>query len=401
MGMGSWQDVDKPRRTGSFFQIEDGETKRIRVLDEAPWIIYTHRIRQNIDGQEVFLTVPETAKPDEDYISGVTNRYPAQPVYHIRIVEYDEDGEPIGVKILSGGVKIFRPMKGFVERHGDIREFDLEISLIGAKRETDYSVTIAPRSFQIDVAEWLERADREMDMDALLAPPSPEEQREMVEKAKIDLTYDPAEALMTEMTLDEAMNKRFPFGKKYGPEAYPPNGKKIGEIAAIDAGFVQWAADNVTSDDSVAAACRLVMAHLAELDAGKPVRGALAGSKAGTATNTGTVPAAAKGTQGKAAPVAAEWPLKMTPAEYLEKFPNGPKAELARTLVAVVGAPQPAGRSQTALVAEVMDAFNAAQERYPEPTDIVNVIKKHGDGKTRVKDLTVAQLQALLTEIRG
>lgn len=30
----------------------------------------------------------------------------------------------------------------------------------------------------------------------------------------------------------------------------------------------------------------------------------------------------------------AEWPLKMPPVEYLERYPNGPKAELARSVLA-------------------------------------------------------------------
>jgi hypothetical protein len=422
--MSGWAEVDRPRRSGMFLQLDDGETKRIRVLDQEPWTTHVHRISQNINGSEVFLSVQETARPDEDLINEMTNRYPAAPQHHIRVLVYDDDGEPEGIKVLSGGIKIFKPMKGFVERYGDIRDFDLEITRDGTKRETDYSVTIAPNSHEVDVAEWWEQAEAEIDMERLLQPPTREQQQQLIDTAGIDLTYDPAAEIMAEMTLDEALNKRMPFGKKYGPDAYPPSGKKIGEILAIDAGFIQWAANNITSDDEVAAACRVAIAHMDELDTGRK-RATLPPGRAGTAgpARTGPATRTAKGKATESAGevsdevAAPEWTLKMTPQEYLEKFPKGPKAALARQVIggeeepvaptktakkAPAKAPAKkateAGTGQTDLVAQVIKAFDA-NGKYKDPTEIVECIKRHGGGKTRLKDLTAAQLQALLAEI--
>jgi hypothetical protein len=51
------------------------------------------------------------------------------------------------------------------------------------------------------------------------------------------------------------------------------------------------------------------------------------------------------------------------------------------------------------LLAQINEAF-AENERFSDHMVIIKAIQQHGDGKTRVKDLTDEQLESLLDDIR-
>lgn len=426
--MSGWAEVDKPRGSLIFLSLEDGETKRIRILDEEPYTAYVHKISQMVDNEDVFLTVPATEAPDDDFINANTKRYPTTAVHCLRVAVYDEKGEVEGVKVLQGGIQIFRPLKQFWSRYGDIRKFDVEITRNGTKRDTEYQVTLAPDSNDIDLDEWTEHAqtDESLDWGVLFPPITPEDQQKMLERAKIDITYDPAEEIAAEMEVDEALSMYCTLNK-YGPKAYPPKGKTIGEILVIDAGYVEWIAENVTSDDTLAAAARVAVRHMnGELESGGSKKQLPKPSPARKTATPPKAPAKSAGTKGKATEAQddtgeegqqPEWTLRMSPEEYLEKFPKGPKAALARQLSgAEEPAParpaparstpakqaKPAGKSgeRDSLISRANAAFESNPE-YAEASDIVEVIKKHGNGKTRIKDLTDAQLEALVEEVEG
>lgn len=431
-----WNDVDRKTGGGRYLSLEDGETKRVRILDEEPHTILLHKISQNVDGEEVFITVPATLKADDDFVNAATNRYPPVPQHNLRVLVYDEDGDPDQIMVLSGGVQIFRPLKAFYQRYGDVREFDIEITRDGEKRDTKYSVTMCPKSHEIDLDEWSEKLseDESLAWDTLFPPITAEEQEKMIDEAGIDITYDPVLEIMEDMDIDEALGTRLTFGK-YGPDKFPPKGKTIGEVLAIDSGWLEWAAENVTSDDTVAAAARMAVQHMGEIEAGtKKGRKALPKGKKVEEAQTPPRSSKSAGKGKKAAPVADpepedendasdelealmdEWPLKKDPGDYLRDFPKGPQAKLAKQIVALRGedddepdeeeAPKSKARAKgkkgevdrDALIKDINKAFDAS-DRFSEAMEIVDVIKKHGNGKTKIKDLTVPEMQALLEEI--
>lgn len=392
-----WNDVDRKTGGGRYLSIDPDSTVRVRLLDEEPYTVFVHKISQVVDGDETFISVPATPVPDDDYIDEQTNRFRAVPQYNMRCALYDDNGEIEGLYVLSGGPQIFRPLKNIHNRYSDVRQFDIEITRTGEKLKTSYDVSTAPDSHDPDIDTLIEQVeeDESLAWDTLFPPITPEEQKQMVERAKIDLSYDPVEEIMENMVLEDALDTHITFGK-YGPDKYPPRGKKVGELIAIDSGYLEWAADEVTSDDEVAAACRIAVLHMHDqLE-----------NKAPTKKVTKGKTKKAKKEEPEENEV-SEWPLKMDPADYLSQYGDDAKnSALAKEVLAAKGEEGEEGEegedegdtSRTKLIDSINEVFSS-DERFSDAMEIVNVIKEHGDGKTRVKDLTVEQLQSLLRDI--
>lgn len=369
----SWADVDRKTGGGRYFSLEDGETKRIRLLDEEPHTVLIHKISQIVDDEEVFITVPATPKADDDFINQHTNRYPAVAQHNMRCVVFNDDGEPEAVQVLGGGVQIFRPLKTFYQRYGDLRDIDIEISREGEGRQTQYHVTTAPNTIEIDIDEWIEEmeGDEALSWDTLFPPITPEEQEKMIDEVGIDITYDPVIEIMEEMELDEALETHISFGK-YGPDKYPPKGKTIGEIFAIDSGYLEWVAEKATSDDTIAAAARIAVEHAGEIERPKKAKKAVSsGTKKSKKSGSGTKAKSGSKTTKKA--------KKSRSKKAKKKADDEP--------------------SRDELISEINAAFDESDE-YTEAMEIVEVIKKHGNGKTKIKDLTIEEMQSLLEDLR-
>lgn len=358
-----WSDVDRKGGGGRYLSLEDGETRRVRILDEEPHTILLHKISQVVDDEDVFITVPATPKADDDYVNQKTKRYPALPQHNLRVLVFDDNGDPESIQVLAGGVQIFRPLKQFHQRYGDVRQFDVEISRDGEGLKTKYSVTMVPDSYEVDLDEWLEEleSDDALQWETLFPPITAEEQEKMIDEAGIDIEYDPVLEIMEEMDVEEALATRLTFGK-YGPDKYPPKGKTIGEVLAIDSGWMEWAAENVTSDDTIAAAARIAVQHMGEVEAPKAKKKVSSGSKSKKGTKASSKKTKAKGKGKKGAEEGSE--------------------------------------SRDSLISRINAAFDQNEE-FTEAMEIVEVIKKHGNGKTKIKDLTVDEMESLLAELEG
>lgn len=351
----AWGDVDKPNRgggAGRFVQFEDGKAIRLRILDEEPHTTRTHKIAQVVGTEEVFRSIPATTLPDDNFILKRNGkRYPDVMQFNMRAYVYvkDEKGRdmPDGgeIKILQGGPAIFKPLRDLYTEHGSLSQFDITIKRTGTSRDTEYTVSAAPRSLEIDVdaLKVAMSSDATIQWENVFPNFTAEDQQKAILEAGFDIDYDPAKALAESMSFDAAKAIKFTFGKH--------KDKTVGDVLVQDGGYIIWAADNVTSNDDLAAACRVASSHMKKV----------------------SVPAAEpKKIEAKApAPAAAK--------------KEAPKAK-----------EDPAKRED--LMTRVGDYFEQ-DPRFEDVQEMVSVIKKHGAGKTRLKDLSVAQLESLLNEV--
>lgn len=335
----SWGDIDK-RNPGSgidlgrFLKFEDGKSVTVRVIDAEPHMSYVHKITQVVDGKEVFRSIPATENLDDDYISKNTNRWPAEPVFAMRVKAYLEGGPEI--KVLQGGKQIFKQIKKLFEEYGDVNTYDLTISRTGEGKETEYFVSAAPRAKENDLDIEALRAevaeDESLDWVNLYPTFTPEQQQKALTDAGFDVTYDPALKLMDSMDVDAAKKIVVPFGKY--------KDKTLGEIMVIDSGYLKFIAEKVTTNDTVAAAGRVLV-------------------------NAGALQKGDKPKQIEA---------KSEPKKAAE-----PKKDDKR--------------------ADLISKLNAAMADM-DIGEVVESIKKHGNGKTKLKDLSVDQLGALYAEVK-
>lgn len=250
-----------------FLAFEAGDTRSVRILDQSPFVVMMHQIRgATADGEDVFMSVPQTEDKREDWIERVSEgRQTASPRYFVRVFDHETES----VRVFMGGITIFRQLRTIdsnaTKKGLMLCDFDVDITRDGEGRETRWSVSVAVESVETDVEKWREYADDvECDFhpDQLFPSITPERQQELIEASGIDIETDPAALLMEEMDYDEAKEVVVPFGKH--------NGSTVGEIMATDKSWVAWAADKVTSNDVVAAACRIMMARIAGSSPAKP-----------------------------------------------------------------------------------------------------------------------------------
>lgn len=352
----SWGDIDKAgqRSTGAgrFVQFESGVTVRMRILDEEPHTIRVHKISQIVGKDEVFRSIPATTKPDDNFILKRNGkRYPDVMQFNMRAWVYglDDKKRPLAdkgeIRILQGGPAIFKQLRDIFNNNGHLNGYDITITRTGEGRDTEYAVSASPKSFDINVAEISQAmaSDDTWKWENIFPEVTEADQVKMLSEAGFDIDYDPAAALATSMTFEEAKAIRFTFGKH--------KDKSVGDVLVIDAGYVEWASENVTTNDQLAAACRVAKEHLGMIDK-KPEAKALPSAEA------------------KAAPA------KPAPAKPAED-----------------------GKKRSGLQEEVQGYFENLP-KFEDVSEMVAIIKKHGGGKTRLKDLTVAQLEALLGDIK-
>jgi hypothetical protein len=358
----SWKDLDeKPKGGGSsrFVKLESGKTTRFRILDEEPYTTYAHKIVQPDPakpGEEIFRSIPATTKLDEDYIQQVNGkRYPAVPQFNIRVFEFakDDKGKDVSegeIKILQGGVSIFRALRSLYEEHGSLAQFDVTIKTTGEKRDTEYAVTAAPFSLPVDVdalqTKLLQTA--ELQYENVFPNVTPDDQKKMLAEAKLDVTYDPAAQIAESMSYEEALNQSFTFGKF--------KGKTVADVMVIDSSYLEWAAGNVTSNDALAAACRVVSNRIN-------------GVAPAPALQSGQSTPAATG-----APAPTPAPAKATTAK-----PKAPATDSAEA------------KSLREKISQKFEDYDAQ--------DIVGKIKEASGGKVKLKDLTVDELTKLAESI--
>jgi len=354
----SWKDLDeKPKSGGSrFVKLESGKTTRFRILDEEPYTTYTHKIVQpDANGVEVFRSIPATTKLDEDYIQQVNGkRYPAVPQFNIRVFEFAKDdkgkdtteGE---IKILQQGVSVFKALRSLYEEHGSLSQFDITIKVTGEKRDTEYTVTAAPFSLDIDVNALQTKLAQttELAYENVFPTVTADDQKKMLAEAKLDVTYDPAAQIASGMSYEDALNQTFTFGKF--------KGKTVSDVMVIDSSYLEWAGENVTSNDALAAACRVVANRI-----------------------NGVAPAPAL-QSGQSAPAAPSAPAPTQAA---------PKA----TKVA------PKASADTAEAKALRERISNKFEDF-DAQDIVGKIKEASGGKVKLKDLNIDELNKLAESI--
>lgn len=346
----AWSDVDEKRGGGGggrFVTIEDGKPVMLRILDEEPHTIRVHKIGQPIKKgdkiEEVYRTIPATASPDENYILQHNGkRYPDVPVFNMRCYEYKRDDKGAlttdgELKILQGGPGIFKQLQTIYSQFGHLNAFDIVISRKGKGRDTEYTVSASPKAQNIDVNALVTKVmqDPGMQWENIFPPVTRADQIKAITEAGFDISYDPAAKLLESLSWEKASEVKMGFGKY--------KDKTVGELLVIDAGYLTWAAENVTSNDLVAAACRLACKRMEQMDSGSA-------------------------------------PAPQIPASAPAAAPAEVKADRA------------------ALESKIADIFEN-DERFQDLEFMVNVIKKNGGGKTRLKDLTIPQMNALLAEI--
>jgi hypothetical protein len=349
----SWGDVDKKDKRGSlqgrFVQFEDGVPVVGRILDEEPHTTRVHKISQPVNKggkvDEVFRSIPATANPDDNFILKTNGkRYPDVMQHAMRIAVYkknEQKEDVIEIQILQGGPGIFKPLRDLYSQYGSLTKFDVSIKANGMGREREYVVTAAPVSKEVHVPALQTKmlADEAIaDWKTVFPPVTAEEQQKMIKDAGFDITYDPAASIAASMTPEDAGKEVMSFGKF--------KGKTIAELVVIDSSYLQWAAENVTSNDRLAAACRVAVANLAAVTSGQSV-----------------------------APAAL--PKAKETAVVEKKTANRQK------------------------LLEQVDKVFTEDPRYEDIEVMVGLVKRHSGGKTKVKDLTEKQLESLLGEIRG
>jgi hypothetical protein len=331
-----WNDVNKGalgQSSGRFLSLTDGETKTIRLLDEEPESAYVHKISQIVNGQEVFRSIPATVDLDDNFIQNNSNRWPATPTHGMRCIEI-QDGEAVGdIMVLTGGRQIYGDLKLLFDRYGDLRQFDIDIHREGEGRDTKYSVTLAPKHAEINLEELIEEIEQDpaLQWDAVFPKINGEQQQRMLSDANLDIGYDPAEDLAAEMAIEEALSTRMSTGKY--------EGKQMRELMVVDIGYLNWVADKFTSDDSVAAAARVVVRNMEQIQAPK--------------TKTSTPKAAPEG--------------------------------------------DPAVRNS--LINEINEIL-ASDTKYEDAMTVADTVRKYGNDKTRIRDFTIEELTALRDGIK-
>jgi hypothetical protein len=352
----SWEEVGKQdrRTTGRFLAFEDGKTEVMRVLDETPHVTKVHKISQWVEKggkrEEVFRSVPATAHPDDNFIlKNNATRYPEVRQFSLRVWSYKRDANgkvtPDGeLKILQGGTTIFKALRALYEEHGHLNKFDITVARSGSGRtDTEYTVSASPFSQNVDVAKLYEvlAKDEALKWENVFPPVTNEEQQKMLKDAGLDVNYDPARALASSMPPEKALQTKFTFGKH--------KDKTVGELMVIDCSYVEWAAENVTSNDELAAACRVAVGHQSAINAGEE------------------------------------------PVKQIEQ----PKTNAVEKLVA---AKSDSDSAKKQLIERVSKLFDT-DKRFEDTAEIVKAIKEASGGKTRVKELTIPQLEKLLSDI--
>ena len=357
--MSGWGDIDKAGRSGSgagrFVQFESGVTLRLRVLDEEPHTTRVHKISQIVGGTEVFRSIPATAKPDDNFILKRNGkRYPDTMQFNMRAWVYALDDKKRAVpdsgeiRILQGGPAIFKQLRDIYTNNGHLNGYDITITRTGEGRETEYAVSASPKSFDINVAEITAamESDEAWKWENIFPEVTEGDQIRMLSEAGFDIDYDPAASLANEMTFEQAKIIKFTFGKH--------KDKSVGDVLVTDAGYIEWASENVTTNDQLAAACRVATSHMAAVGKGKPEAKALP----------------------KAAPAAE--PAKAPKAEPKKADDSKRREELK----------------------EMVQGYFEQLPVFEDVAEMVTVIKKHGGGKTRLKDLAVGQLESLLADVQ-
>jgi hypothetical protein len=302
--MSGWSDLDDKPKTGGlsgrFVKFSKEKSTRVRFLDEAPRTTFVHKVTGKDD---TFRTIPATENLDDDYIQQVNGkRFPATAQYSMRVFEYkrDEKGNFTSegeIKILQGGPAIFKALRTIMDENGgegSLRNYDISITVKGEKRDTEYSVSAVPVSQKVDVDELIVQvdADEALKWENVFPKITAEQQKKILADAKIDITYDPVAAIAAVMTPEVAKGTVLGFGKY--------KGKTVGDVLVIDSSWLEWAAENVTSNDSVAAACRVAFGNVTSLAEAPAAPAQLTSASAASAPATKSAPAP------KAAPVNAE-----------------------------------------------------------------------------------------------
>lgn len=351
-----YKEPEKSSGLGSFVKIEDGQTIKMRILDEEPYLTRVHRVSQwtEKDGKkvEMFRKIQATEKADESYILNATSRYPMQIEYNIRGFQYGEGG---GIKVLSGGKKMFTQIHGVMETNGPLRDYDITIRRTGkGKQDTEYLVQAVVRSEQVDVGALVAQmnADPSMQWASLFAPITAEQQQKILKDAGMDIAYDPAKLIASGMSVEEAKNVAFPNGKN--------KDKKVGDVAISDMGYVEWAASNYTSNDTVAAACRVVVQNINNLGAPTPT-------------------ARIEAPKSDAAPAADTAVSRARPAQ----------AAAAKKTASAADSPEYQKLREQAN--SLLDAVDTSR--------LMDIIKGASGGKTKMKDMSLDELRSVVTAL--
>lgn len=378
----SWDDIDKQSggAGGRFVQFENEKAVRMRILDEEPYTTRVHKISQSVmkggKMEEVFRAIPATPSPDDSFIlKHNAKRFPEAQQFNMRAFVYvnDEQGKPTNegeIKVLQGGPQIFKQLRTIYQNEGSLTAFDIVITRKGEKRDTEYSVTAAARSRDIDVKAKISAmlADRDLQWDTIFMPITGAQQQKMFEDAGLDINYDPASKLMEGMSYERASSSVVTFGKY--------KGKSVGELVAIDAGYVKWAAENITTNEELAAAFRVAVKHMRQVgSAAEPKKLADNASK-----------------------IERQTPPAPAPAKTEEKFDAAENLKRAEATFAPT-TPEPTGNVEE-LKGQIRDWFES-DPKFSDVAEIIAITKKHGGGKTRLKDLNQPQLASLLADLQA
>lgn len=439
----AWGDVEKDIRHNSsgggdlrFISLKDGDTVTIRILDhQGATKHHVHKISQPVNGEDVFRSIPATPRIDDDYVIQNSPEHSADTVstrYATRCVVYGEDGEPEAIKILEGGPMIFKPLDRLAAKHGPPTEYDVEISRYGEGLKTEYEVHASPNSNDIDLEEWIDEIDSnpEWDWENIFPEVTAEEQQAMIEEAGFDIEWDPVAELVESMDYDEAMDERISFGK-YGPEHFK-DGKTVRDVMGIDTDYLRWIAQqDGFSNHRIKAAAIIALNGTDALERNKPQKKVTKGKKKSTKTKktTETTKEQEDTTEDAGeAPTRDDWPLKSSIEKYLARWydNDGGKVDLALKIlegeglewdpnagevVEIGGASEPEdeeepdeetgpdGMTRDELISNISEIFATNDRFRQDAMEIVNVVKEHGGGKTRLKDLKVDQLQSLYDEV--
>lgn len=222
--------------SNDYLQVGPGETKRVRVLlfenqEPATYGVYKVEVKQP-DGTDTVLSF--TSFPG---CKLENNRDNAK--FGFRNILNVWDYSTSSVKKLAFGTRLKDQIKALHFNSGHIGNYDINISRIGEKRDTQWfaapvmnSAQGLPPEFNPTMITW--------DIYNLTEFAVVSEEEIARQLAEVGINYD--EFTKPKIyTLEEAMAFKLPFSKH--------KGKTLGEVFAIDTGWITWAANNARMTD--------------------------------------------------------------------------------------------------------------------------------------------------------
>jgi hypothetical protein len=180
----SWGEVEEAAKNAdrnfSYFSLSTGETRRVRILEEAPHSIRRHFVQK--DGRKYYTCLQGTDVECPLCIAGNKSAFAG----FFTVIDYEDDKNEDGtakppmsrIKQARFGIRALRSLMGCVQRYGAVNTYDLDITCAN-KDEGIYNFVPIGAGSENPISDDYKDAEP-LDHESLLKPNSPEELRAVV-----------------------------------------------------------------------------------------------------------------------------------------------------------------------------------------------------------------------------